>query len=137
MDNLTKDILNKMETYLKKINSSFKGLEPTPNGDSYFTVLNLGAQPFFIFFIPQLDLIYYETPLRKLPTNNLLPFYQRLLELNNGETIFSYFALNERTNEVVLQLMRPATGIDFEEFNSNINVIVGVYNKIKDEIARF
>ncbi len=136
MDNLTRETLNNIEKYLKKINPSFQGLQASPGGDSYFTILNLGTQPFYIFYIPQLDLVYYETPLRKLPTNNLLPFYQKLLELNNANTLFSYFALNERTNEIVLQLMRPAAGLDFEEFNSNLNVITGVYNRLKDEILR-
>ena len=132
-----KVILNNIASYLKRINQSFVGLEPTPDGKSYFTVLTLGSQQFFIFYIPSLDLLYFETPLRKLPTTNLLNVYQRLLELNNMETVFSYFAINERTNELVLQLMRPAAGLDFEEFNANLNIIVGVYNKLKFEIMGF
>ncbi len=127
------ELVQRINGFLKQLNL---GPLTAGNNDSYYTTLTAGEQSLFVYLMPKMDLFYIESPIMKLPSSNLLELYRHLLELNNWETIDAYFAIfdKEDFNEIVLQLMRPAEGIDFEEFQSALSVVLNLYKKYTPEL---
>ncbi len=130
------DLIKRVNDFLAQLNLA--PLVPaTQKNDIFFTTLLAKEQQIFVYLLPQADLFYLESPVMKLPAKNLLDFYQYLMELNNWDTVESYFAIVERENqcEVVLQLMRPAEEIDRQEFQVALNVMINVYARYKPELT--
>ncbi len=70
--------------------------------------------------IGDVDAIEIGGTIMKLPQDNFLPLYRRLLELNAG-AVGCYFAI--RNNLVVLLATREVTGLDYAEFKTIVDAI--------------
>lgn len=72
------------------------------------------------------------SPILKLPTQNILPFYRRCLEINR---YLVNSALCVQKDDVIVMSERPLRGIDYEEVESLILSVANAADMIDDKLA--
>lgn len=80
-------------------------------------------------------LLTIRCPVLRLPRENVLPLFRRLLALNLETTGAAAFALDESTNYVYLILQRPAEGLDFGEFRAAIESVADTAERQRATLA--
>ncbi len=74
--------------------------------------------------------VVIHSPLVRLPDDNLLPFYRKLLDLNNDPSQFG--ALSTNRDIVVLRRTIPVNGLDAEAFIFNVSVLCAEADALDD-----
>jgi len=72
-------------------------------------------------------------PIMKMPADKLLPFYRRLLELNNEKLIGAAFGLKD--DLVVIAVDRFTTDIDLSEIESMVTAVTMYANEYGDKLV--
>jgi hypothetical protein len=75
--------------------------------------------------------VEFSSPVMKLPSDNLLPFYRRLLE-ENAKWVATRFSLRDDT--VWLDTTRELSGIDYDECYRSLTRIGEVADQLDDEL---
>ena len=99
-------------------------------------VIEKGSASIFIIiakneFIDESTLEVF-SPILKLPTQNILPFYRRCLELNR---IMVGCALCVQKDQVMVLAERPLQGISYEEIESIVMSVANAADKLDDDLA--
>lgn len=68
-----------------------------------------------LFKINDVDYIEISSPIMKMPSKNLLPFYRRLLELNHKMVAVKFFLINDW---LYLSENRELKGLDLDELKA-------------------
>lgn len=74
-------------------------------------------------------------PVLRLPRENVLPLFRRLLTLNLEATSGAAFALDEESNSIYLVLQRPAEGLGFAEFRAAIEGVADTAERYRAALA--
>jgi hypothetical protein len=77
--------------------------------------------------------VEFSSPVMKLPSDNLLPFYRRLLE-ENAKWVATRFSLRDDT--VWLDTTRELAGIDYDECYRSLTRIGEVADQLDDELRK-
>lgn len=85
--------------------------------------------------IPDKDLLLISSPVIKLPEENLLPLFRKLLTLNLSETKDAAFAINEEAGTIDLQIKRPLEDLDYKEFVKAIGTVAWGSDNYNDILA--
>lgn len=75
-----------------------------------------------------------DSEVMKAPKQNLLRFYQKLLELNGAATFGAAFSL--RGDVVLLSMLRPVEGLEPEEIKSIVTIVAEMADKYDDELLQ-
>ena len=118
------------------------GLDPDEcynREDNYYSMSRGSADIFIsLFTIERPDeppewYVEWSSPVMKLPSSNLLPFYRRLLE-ENAQRIALKFSIKEDT--VWLEISRELNGLDTNECYRNLTRIGDTADELDDELRK-
>lgn len=69
-----------------------------------------------------------------LPRNGAERIFRKLLELNYLDTSDAAFAIDKRSETLVLRSLRRLAGLDYEEFADLLNTVAAVADALDDQI---
>lgn len=130
--NQQKDI-DLIASFLKKMDIDPKEAEKAPN---IWSIKQTSAE---IFVIVAGGFLILQAKIMVLPRSNISTFYRKLLELNDNvqESLGTSFGIN-KSNEIILKMLRPMTNIGLNEFMYYLTSIAYVADKQTKELkARF
>lgn len=111
------------------------GVELDPLDASGYTQVARGSATVGINLFEDQGVIYFLSPVFKVPTARREELYRRLLELNYRHTSEAAFAIDSDRNEVIARLTRGTQGLDYEEFARALNVVSAVADQWDDKLA--
>jgi serine/threonine protein kinase len=112
--------------YLKMTHAEFPQLSATKRGPSFVEVQHRGiAVGILLASKPNSssDLIAFISPLFRVPSDNLVTFYKRLLILSNGHTDVAQFALDTKNRSVNLTCIRGCAQMEYKDFLYTLDAI--------------
>jgi hypothetical protein len=128
-----------LEPYIEIIKGVVNGLglnaDECYNKEGNYWSLRKGSAEIFVtlFVIGEGDgrewYVEFSSPVMKLPSTNLIPFYRRLLE-ENAKWVATRFSL--RGDTVWLDITREVAGIDAEECSRSLTRIGDVADGLDD-----
>lgn len=98
-------------------------------------VIRRGSATIFIHIVEYENLVTLRvySPILRLPRENMLPFYRRLLEINM-QLLSVAFGVYE--DKVALISERPIAGLDLEEVAATVNHLSQVADDLDDALAK-
>jgi len=82
------------------------------------------------------DLVAFISPLFRIPAQNQISLYKRLLVLSNGYTDVAQFAVDHQSNFVNLTCVRICAHLDFKEFQYTLDSISRIATSLASMIKR-
>ena len=102
------------------------GTELDPLDDTGFSELRYGNLAVGITANPEHDLLLFLVPVDELPNDASSAFYRHLLALNFTATGPCAFAIDEERKRLCLRILRPLTGLSYQEFEQLLQTIASV-----------
>ncbi len=132
-ERLVKDCVQMVETFLRNVGLDPKAQRfPEPDALVWFAV---GGNAKLFIFIENVDgttTLGVNSPILYLPSQNLLPFYRRCLELNRGLLNCAICVLED---EVILTSTRSAQGLDYSELERTFYHLSGTADMLAKNLA--
>jgi len=125
-----------IEAFLQQVGIDPKEvrLEGMENGTAGWRIRR-GSATIFIYLEDSGDshALRIVSPILYLPPANLLPFYRRCLEINDG---LRDCALAVRDDQILLVSDRPLEGLTPEEIMQNIDILSMAADNLDDQLAK-
>jgi hypothetical protein len=99
-------------------------------------IFNEGNALVAVVAVPSEDLLMVSSPVINLPEENLLPLFRRLLNLNLSETKDAAFAINEAAGTIDLQIKRPLSNLEYNEFKRAVSTVADLADQYNDLVAQ-
>lgn len=130
------DATSMINAYLKRY------IEAAPAAQDDSTVLDAsgyaqvrrGSAVVGINVLEELGVLMVFAPVMRVPTTGLEAFFRKLLELSFVTTSDAAFAINSRSNEVVVRCLRRLSALDYEEFEDIITTVGNVADTWDDAL---
>jgi len=113
--------------YIKMINDylwRFNRLGPL--NDQGFCEVTKGTARIGINVLPDENYLILRSGFMRIPKENPLPFFRKLLVLNFRDTLDAFFSIDDERDMVFVNLRRPLEGLDYEEFARSLIIVAEV-----------
>lgn len=130
------DATSMINAYLKRYAEATPMMPEDSNAldaTGYAQVLRGGAVV-GINVLEELGVLMVFAPVMRVPKSRLEAFYRKLLELSFVTTSDAAFAINTRTEEVVVRCLRRLSALDYEEFEDIITTVGNVADRWADAL---
>jgi hypothetical protein len=101
---------------------------------SGYTDLRHGSLVIGINAFVEKDVLLILVRMCKVPDEDPVALYRKLLELNFLSTRSCSFAIDAQRELVYLRAMRPLDGLDYEEFVDLLKTAAAVASKLRDQV---
>jgi len=99
-----------------------------------YTSVSRGSATIGINVIEDQGVLLFLSRIMKVPGDNQLGFFRKLLELNYLATSDGAFALERETDTVCLRALRSVAGLDYEEFEDMLHTVASVADEWDDKL---
>ena len=122
-----------MDKMLGLLNSLFPNGNATNVGPNKW-VFRKGSATIRVKIIKGAESVWFsvDSEIMKIPNQNLLRFYRKLLELNGPATFGTFFNIHNET--LLVSALRPVKGLEPEEIESIVTIVAEVADKYDDEL---
>ena len=99
-----------------------------------YTSVSRGSATIGINVIEEQGVLLFLSRIMKVPQENRLEFFRKLLELNYLATSDGAFALERETDTVCLRALRSIAGLDYEEFEDMLHTVASIADEWDDKL---
>jgi hypothetical protein len=99
-----------------------------------YTSVSRGSATIGINVIEEQGVLLFLSRIMKVPGENQLEFFRKLLELNYLATSDGAFALERETDTICLRALRSVAGLDYEEFEDMLHTVASVADEWDDKL---
>ncbi len=111
-----------------------RGLALDPLNPEGQTHIARGSATVQISALEDHGVLLFLAPIMRVPEKNAEAFYRRLLELSFLATSDAAFAIDKKTEQVYLRILRRLEGLDYDEFDDLLHTIASVADEWDDKL---